>query len=94
MIYRMIILLPNREALPAYILRQIGPELPIDDRPIAVHILTSLDEDGLLTIKPIEIAMYHHVPLSRVEEVIKLIQHADPIRCWLAKPQRCFVNPA
>ena len=37
---------------------------------IAVHILTSLDEDGLLTIKPIEIALYHHVPLSRVEAVI------------------------
>jgi RNA polymerase sigma-54 factor len=70
---------PNREALPAYILRQIGPELPVDDRPIAVHILTSLDEDGLLTIKPIEIALYHHVPPSRVEKVINLIQHADPL---------------
>ena len=70
---------PNREALPAYILRQIGPDLPVDDRPIAVHILTCLDEDGLLTIKPIEIALYHHVPLSRVEEVINLIQHADPL---------------
>jgi RNA polymerase sigma-54 factor len=70
---------PNKEALPAYILRQIGPELPVDDRPIAVHILTSLDEDGLLTIKPIEIALYHHVPLSRVEQVLNSIQHADPL---------------
>jgi RNA polymerase sigma-54 factor len=70
---------PNREALPAYILRQIGPELIVDDRPIAVHILTSLDEDGLLTIKPLEIALYHHVPLSRVENLINLIQHADPL---------------
>jgi RNA polymerase sigma-54 factor len=70
---------PNREALPAYILRQIGPELSIDDRPIAVHILTSLDEDGLLTIRPIEIALYYHVPLSRVEKVMNLIQHADPL---------------
>src|SRR4030066_342709 len=42
---------PDKEALPAYILRQIGPELQIDDRPIAVHILTSIDEDGFLTIK-------------------------------------------
>lgn len=72
-------LAPNREALPAYILRQIGPELPVDDRPIAVHILTSLDDDGLLTIKPIEISLYHHVQLSRVEKVINLIQHADPL---------------
>jgi RNA polymerase sigma-54 factor len=72
-------LAPNREALPVYILRQIGPELQEEDRPIAVHILTSLDEDGLLTIKPIEIALYYHVPLSRVENIIKLIQHADPL---------------
>jgi RNA polymerase sigma-54 factor len=78
---------PNREPLPAYILRQIGPELPIDDRPIATHILTSLDEDGLLTIKPIEIALYHHVPLSRVEKVINLIQHTDPLGVGSLTPQ-------
>lgn len=79
-------LAPNREALPAYILRQIGPELEIDDRPIAVHILTSLDEDGLLTIKPIEVAMYYHLPLSRVEKVIHLIQHADPLGAGSSTP--------
>lgn len=70
---------PDREGLPAYILRQIGPELPIEDRPIAVHILTSLDEDGLLTIKPIEIALYHHVSQAKVERVLNLIQHSDPL---------------
>ncbi len=70
---------PNREALPEYILRQIGPELQVDDRQIAVHILTCLDEDGFLTIKPMEIALYHHVPISRVENIINLIQHADPV---------------
>src|SRR4030042_367553 len=47
---------PEREDLPAYILRQIGPELLVEERPIAVHILTSINEDGFLTIKPIEIA--------------------------------------
>ncbi len=70
---------PDREGLPSYILRQIGPELQVEERQIAVHVLTSLDEDGLLTIKPIEIAMYHHVAPSRVEHVINLIQHADPL---------------
>jgi len=78
---------PNREALPAYILRQIGPELEVDDRPLAVHILTSLDEDGLLTIKPLEVAMYHHVPVSRVEKVISLIQHADPLGVGSSTPK-------
>jgi RNA polymerase sigma-54 factor len=78
---------PNREGLPAYILRQIGPELDIEDRPIAVHLLTSLDDDGLLTIKPIEIAMYHHVALSRIERVINLIQHADPLGVGSSSPK-------
>ncbi len=80
-------LAPNREELPAYILRQIGPELAVDDRSIAVHILTSLDEDGLLTIKPIEIAMYHHVPPSRVEKVISIIQHTDPLGVGSSSPK-------
>lgn len=78
---------PNHEALPAYILRQIGPELPVDDRPLAVHILTSLDEDGLLTVKPVEIALYHHVPLSRLENILSLIQHADPLGVGSLTPQ-------
>jgi RNA polymerase sigma-54 factor len=80
-------LAPNREALPVYILRQIGPELAEEDRPIAVHILTSLDEDGLLTIKPIEISLYHHVPLSRVEKIMHMIQHADPLGVGSLTPQ-------
>ncbi len=78
---------PNHEDLPAYILRQIGPELSVEDRPIAVHVLTSLDEDGLLTVKPVEIALYHHVPLSRIEKVISLIQHADPLGAGSSSPK-------
>jgi RNA polymerase sigma-54 factor len=50
-------------------------------------VLTSLDEDGLLTIRPIEIAMYHHVPLSRIEQVINLIQHADPLGVGSSSPK-------
>src|SRR4030042_2364054 len=78
---------PEREALPAYILRQIGPELQVEDRQIAVHILTSIDEDGLLGVKPVEIAVYHHVPLSKVEKIINLIQHADPLGVGSLTPQ-------
>jgi RNA polymerase sigma-54 factor len=78
---------PDREPLPAYILRQIGPELPVDDRPIAVHILTSLDEDGLLTIKPVEVALYYHLPLARVEKILSLIQHADPLGVGSLSPK-------
>ena len=67
------------EDLPEYVLRQIAAELPVEDRPVAAHILTSLDEDGLLTVSLVEIARYNHVLPSRVERVLNLIQHADPL---------------
>lgn len=82
---------PEHEMLPAYILRQIGPELEVEDRPIAVHLLTSIDEDGFLTLKPVEIALYHHVPLSSVEKIIKLIQHADPVGVGSSTPQAALL---
>lgn len=67
------------EELPVYVLRQIAPDLAPEDRAIAAHILTSLDDDGLLTQSLVEVARYHHVPISRVEKVLRLIQHADPL---------------
>lgn len=67
------------EDLPTYILGQISTELEESQRPIAAHILTSLNDDGFLEIPVSEIAIYHHIPLSAVEEVITMIQHADPI---------------
>jgi RNA polymerase sigma-54 factor len=67
------------EDLATFVLRQIAPELGESDRPIAAHILTSLDDDGLLSINPFDISRYHHVPLSQVEDVIRQIQRAEPI---------------
>ncbi len=69
----------SAEDLPAYVLRQIGMELEKQDRIMAAYLLTHLDEDGLLTIPLIEIAQYYHVPVSRIENIRHLIQHADPI---------------
>ncbi len=69
----------DTEDLPTYVLRQIAPDLAPEDRLLAAHILTGLDEDGLLQIPLVEIARYHHVPLSRVQSVLSLIQHADPV---------------
>jgi hypothetical protein len=64
--------------LPTYVMRQIAPDIRAEDRILAAHILTSLDEDGLLPITLVEIARYHHVPISRVEAVQRIIQRADP----------------
>jgi len=69
----------SAEDLPAYVLRQIGMELEKQDRIMAAYLLTHLDEDGLLTIPLVEIAQYYHVPVSRIENIRHVIQHADPV---------------
>lgn len=79
------------EDLPTYVLRQIAPELEAQDRSLAAFILTHLNEDGLLTITPIEVAQYHHIPVSRVDNIIKLIQRADPLGVGSASPQEALL---
>lgn len=69
----------SAEELPTYVLRQIAPELDKQDRQLAAYMLTHLDEDGLLTIKLLEVARYFHVPLSRVEGIQRVIQRAEPV---------------
>ena len=75
------------EDLPTFVLRQIAPELAVEDRPLAAHLLTCLDEDGLLDTPLSEIARYHHVPISRVEAVQKAIQRAEPVGVGSSSPQ-------
>ncbi len=79
------------EDLPIYVLRQIASELAEADRPIAAHLLTSLDKDGLLRTPLIEIAAYHHVPLSRVENVQRIIQYADPLGVGSSSPKQALL---
>lgn len=79
------------EDLPTYVLRQIAPELNQQDRAIAAYLLTHLDDDGFLTISLAEVAQYHHIPLSKVQEVVTLIQHADPIGVGSANPQEALL---
>ncbi|MGI6741800.1 MAG: hypothetical protein ACOX7C_10095 [Brevefilum sp.] len=67
------------EDLPTYVLRQVAPELELDEREIAAMILTNLDEDGLLAIDIREICRFHHVAPSKVEAVINKIQRCDPL---------------
>jgi len=79
------------ESLSNFVLRQIASDLAVDDRSIAAHILTSLDEDGLLQVSPFEISRYHHVPVARVESVIQLIQKADPIGVGSGSPDEALL---
>ena len=82
---------PSIDDLPTFVLRQIAPDLAPADRPLAAHLLTSLDEDGLLTIPLIEIARYHHVPLSNVERVQHLIQRTEPLGVGSNTAQQALV---
>ncbi len=82
---------PTPEDLPEFILRQIAMELAPEDRLVAAHVLTSLDEDGLLRTPIIEIARYHHIPLSRVENVIHMIQRAEPVGVGSASPKEALL---
>jgi RNA polymerase sigma-54 factor len=75
------------EDLPTYVLRQIAPELDRADRPLAAHLLTCLNDDGLLSVPLVEVARYQHVPISHVEKVLNLIQHADPLGVGSPTPQ-------
>lgn len=77
--------------LPTYVLQQIAPELAVEDRSIAAHILTSLDDDGLLRIQLFEISRYHHVSIERVIQVLDLIQHSEPIGVGAASPQEALL---
>ncbi|MCS6908928.1 MAG: hypothetical protein RML93_13765, partial [Anaerolineales bacterium] len=79
------------EDLAVYVFRQIASELEEADRPIAAHLLTSLDEDGLLRTPLIEIAAYHRVPLNRVEKVQRIIQYADPLGVASSDPRQALL---
>jgi RNA polymerase sigma-54 factor len=79
------------EDLPTYVLRQIAPELSKEDRLLAAYLLTHLDEDGFLTVPLGEVARYHHIPVSRVEAVVELIQRADPVGVGSANPQEALL---
>ena len=81
----------QEEDLPTFVLGQIATELKPADRPIAAHILTSLNEDGLLTVPVVEIARYHHKPLSQINQVLDLIKRAEPIGVGASTPQEALL---
>ncbi|HRF46965.1 MAG TPA: hypothetical protein PLC98_05000 [Anaerolineales bacterium] len=76
----------TRESLEEFILKQIAAELAREERPIAAYILMQLDEDGLLTEEPVEMAAYLRAPLATVERVLTLIQHAEPVGVGARSP--------
>lgn len=70
--------LQAQEKLGEHLLRQIGPELAVEERGVAAYLIASLDENGFLSEPLAESARYLHVSLSTVERVTRLIRSADP----------------
>ncbi|MBN2500559.1 MAG: hypothetical protein JXB38_07285 [Anaerolineales bacterium] len=81
----------EKEDLPTFVLRQIAPDLTFEERPIAAHLLSSLDDDGLLMTTLAEVARYYHIGLAQVERVASLIQHADPIGVGAPSPKEALL---
>lgn len=82
---------PATEDLPTYVLRQIATELDTQQQLIAAHLLTNLDDDGFLTVNLMEVARYFHIPVSRVEAVQLLIQHAEPVGVGSTGPKQALL---
>ncbi len=77
--------------LPTFVMRQISPELDEVGLKIAVHLLSNLDEDGFLTVSLFEVANYFHIPVSKVEAVKAIIQHAEPFGVGSNNPQEALL---
>ena len=77
--------------LPTYVLKQAAADLKVEDRLIAAYILNHLDEDGFLTITPIEVARYHHRLPSDIQEIIELLKRCDPVGVCSAHPAEAML---
>lgn len=86
--------IPNAdtEDLPSYVLRQIATELAPGEHEIAAHLLTSLNEDGLLNTRLEDVARFHHVPVTAVEAVADLIRRADPVGVGSLNPTQALLT--
>src|SRR4030042_924120 len=76
--------------LEEYVLRQIMSDLKENERLIAAYILNQLDEDGFFTEELEDVADYYHVPVSKIEEILKIIQKADPVGIASASPEEAI----
>ncbi len=70
--------IPQTESLAEHLLRQVACSVDKVEQRIAANILARLDDQGLLTEHPADIAVTLRVPVEAVTRVLGLIQRADP----------------
>lgn len=81
---------PSTDDLPTYVLKQILPDLLEEDRQYAIFLLANLDDDGFLTVDPLELAQYFHVPLAKINSIRRMIQRADPLGVGSLNPREAL----
>ncbi len=77
--------------LATFVLQQIAPDLEEDERLIAAHILSNLDDDGILNISLGEISRFLHVPHSKTTKVAKMIRGAKPLGVGASSPREALL---
>jgi RNA polymerase sigma-54 factor len=70
---------PVVDDLPTFVLKQVALDLKPEQQRIAVHLVSNLDEDGLLAINLADVAWYFHVPVEEIKDVQRILQHAEPL---------------
>jgi len=76
--------------LEEYVLRQIISDLKDDERVIAAYILNQLDNDGFFIEDLEDVAGYYHVPVRKIQDILKIIQRADPVGIASASPEEAI----
>ena len=81
--------------LATYVGRQIAPDLrDHTQKRIAAYLLANLNDDGLLEISPIEAAFALRVSPTAVEDVLAIIQSADPVGVGSPGPRSALLAQA
>jgi len=81
----------DKEELPVYVLRQIASELEQNEHLIAAYLLNQLNKDGFLDIDLTEVALYFHVPISKIKNILKIIQKAEPLGVGSKNPKEALL---
>jgi len=77
-------------SLEEYVLRQVIVDLEEDEKIIAAYILNQLDEDGFFKENLADLASYFHVPLSKINRILGVIQRAEPIGVGTSSPEEAI----
>ena len=82
----------EEETLQDFLMDQLRlSNLDADRKKVGVYVIYGIDDDGYLNISPEDISVTCNAGLDVVEEVIRLIQHFDPVGVAARSIQECLL---